>query len=777
MQVWPFVRGIYRHLPSSLRVQVLALYRRLARQLPHSDSAAIVAQASRKQISPPHMRSEHNTQRVAILAPAFFGLDGNNMFYGGAERYLIELVRVIRELGYEPAVYQCANSAWVRYYADIRVVGIDTGGDMQRLNQQFHALVSEGLLTIYLGFNLATPRCHSRSIGISHGIYWDQVAFQALPDMQQQKLEQVLTALSNLDQVVSVDTNTINWVRATQANLAEKIVYIPNFVDPERFRPVERNVDEPRDDHIVILYPRRLYEARGFWLVTEVLPDLIQKHPKVEFHFVGRADPLEEETIRGFVERYPGHVRWYFLPPDRMHEAYQQADISLIPTVHSEGTSLSCLEALACGNAVVATNVGGLPDLILPGYNGMLIEPKASALCEALEQLIQDKALRLLLGTRGRQVAQAFNLERWRAQWQQILGHYLTGPKALAASHKPRVAVFPAAPGIKWEQVKQRPHHLALQLASHGIETFWRNPDGRQPSPHSHLHILAARDDLHVKEPLLFIYYPYHFANIEQFEEFGHSFVVYDVLDDISIHDRSDSLQGLPTGTTARDYHLKLLERADLVLASSRVLHDRVKAQRPDALFIPNGVDLEHFGNKTCPSAKLARLRGPIIGYHGAIAEWFDYDLFLRVVQQRPCYQFVLIGPVSQQEQLAQLISQPNVYYLGSVPYEQMPSYVAGFDVGILPFVLNTLTEGVRPLKVLECLAMGKPVVATPLPDLVDWPGVLKAHEAEQFATCLDQAIESRASLQRDSKLAAFVAASAWPVVIQPLLRALNHLG
>lgn len=770
---------LYHRLPPRLRTRIFLFYAGLVQKLFHYYSATAIANAKRQLVKtlPSALPSEYNNRHVSILAPTFFDLDGNNMFYGGAERYLIELVHLIRNQGYDPVVYQAGNSNWVRYYSDIRVQGMSCGGDFRHFNEQFHSLVPPGVLTIYLTFYLANPYCHPRSIGISHGIYWDDAPFQT-PLVQGQKLKDILTALANLERVVSVDTNTVNWVRSFQLKLADKFTYIPNFVDPQQFCPPENKTGKPNAGRLIILYPRRLYEPRGFWLVAEILPELVEKYTYVDFHFVGKADPEEEKAIRALIERHPGRVHWYFLAPERMHEAYQKADITIIPTLHSEGTSLSCLEALASGNAVIATNVGGLPDLVLPGYNGLLIEPNAAALRRALQQLIEDEDLRLCLGRRGRQVAEVFSLERWQAQWQQTLNSYLPAkPITPVANHKVQVAVFPAAGGITWEPIKQRPHHLALQLVNNGIETFWGNDGDRQPSPKDNLHIISARDDLYLKEPLVFIYFPYHFADLHKFEELGRAVVVYDILDDISIYDKTDELNNTPPGMTARDYQLKLLERADIVITSARILEERIKIHRPDVLFVPNGVDLGDFcKDKVSPDPEMAHLKKPLIGFHGAIAEWLDYDLLLNVIQQRPQYQFVFVGPVSQPESFKAILKQPNVLHLGVKPYKQIPSIIAAFDLGILPFVLTPLTEGVRPLKVLEYLAMGKPVVATPLPDLIDWPGVLRACTPEEFAKALDLALESRSSIERDPEVTRFVAASSWEETVKPLIQAIKDL-
>lgn len=370
---------------------------------------------------------------IRILAPTFFDYRGQEMYYGGAERYLLELVQLLGDLGYDPEVYQAGQGGWVRYYGDVKVVGIDVGGDVLRLNRAFHKRHSEGLLTIYLALNLAAPQCHRRSIGISHGVYWDEPVSQAFADVQRRKRAEVLSAISNLTQLVSVDTNTINWLRATRADLAGKFRYIPNFADLKQFCPGERAAES--SDALVVLYPRRLYPPRGFWLVAEVLPGLLDELDRLKFHFVGRADAQEERVVRRFEAEYPGRVGWYFLPPERMQEAYQQADITLIPTLYSEGTSLSCIEALASGNAVIATNVGGLPDLILHGHNGLLIEPNAGALRDAIRTLANQPELRRQLAQQGLAVSRAFSLDRWRERWRSLLEEML--PNGAAGGIQP----------------------------------------------------------------------------------------------------------------------------------------------------------------------------------------------------------------------------------------------------------------------------------------------------------------------------------------------------
>ena len=240
-------------------------------------------------------------------------------------------------------------------------------------------------------------------------------------EVQAQETAWIIAPLTNLSRVVSVDTNTINWVRTVQAYLSEKFVYIPNFVDPNQFHPSQNE----NEDKLVILYPRRLYRPRGFWLVKEIIPDILGSNPNLEFYFVGQAEPQEESIVQELVRQYPGQVTWETLPMAEMQRAYQRANITLIPTMHSEGTSLSCLEAMACGTAVIATTVGGLPDLIISEYNGLLVEPNPPALKSALLRLVDDQQLRHNLARRSLEVAYTFSLEHWQAKWLALLKDFL----------------------------------------------------------------------------------------------------------------------------------------------------------------------------------------------------------------------------------------------------------------------------------------------------------------------------------------------------------------
>ena len=109
-----------------------------------------------------------------------------------------------------------------------------------------------------------------------------------------------------------------------------------------------------------------------------------------------------------------------------MVQAYQCADIAVIPTIFLEGTSYSCLEALSCGVPIVSANVGGLNDLIIDGYNGLLVTPTEDRLYEAIRTLVEDSKMRHQISTNARATAKAFDKSIWKAKWTQILSDYVS---------------------------------------------------------------------------------------------------------------------------------------------------------------------------------------------------------------------------------------------------------------------------------------------------------------------------------------------------------------
>ncbi len=185
------------------------------------------------------------------------------------------------------------------------------------------------------------------------------------------------------------------------------------------------------------------------------------------------------------------------------------------------------------------------------------------------------------------------------------------------------------------------------------------------------------------------------------------------------------------------------------MVATAQRLYDQVHPLRPDALLCPNGVDYDHIIRGRQPASPppadidpILEQGKPIVGYYGALARWFDYELLLNLAGLRPDLAFVLVGPdYDNTLEPSGLLEYPNVHWLGVKPYEQIPHYLQFFDVATIPFQLNEITHSTSPLKLFEYMAGGKPVVITAMHESMRYPGVLVAHGVADFSEKIDQAL------------------------------------
>lgn len=163
----------------------------------------------------------------------------------------------------------------------------------------------------------------------------------------------------------------------------------------------------------------------------------------------------------------------------------------------------------------------------------------------------------------------------------------------------------------------------------------------------------------------------------------------------------------------------QLLEKVDVVFATSQTLLERKSRHSREAHLLSHGVDHDHFATAlredTEVAPELSAAAKPVIGFFGLIEDWIDTDLIAHLARQRPQWTICLIGRAVAD--VSALDGLPNVLLLGRRPYASLPSYCKGFDVGLCPFRVNELTVHVNPIKLREYLAAGLPVVSTDLPE------------------------------------------------------------
>lgn len=376
----------------------------------------------RVKVTAPDLKPSLNPHpSIAILTPQFFQMHDNRCLLGGGERYLIDLVKLLQKIGYKADVFQATNGeTWKRVYDGVNIYGISEGGVdkdfFMQVNKTFMEAAKNYDYHIYFNMDMIYPYVFPGSICISHGIWWDSTErewWRSNP-----WYGRLFKGLGSVDVLVSVDTNTINWINAVNPDLSCKKIYIPNYVDLNVFAP---DPEYSEKDYIKILYPRRLCTARGWDICRELAVELTQEYPNLIFSFVGRGgtDNIERH-MELFSSKHP-HVEYQWLEMNEMYKAYRDADIVLIPSLYSEGTSLSLLEAMACGKPVIAGLVGGLTDLVIQGYNGYLIEVNKENLKKAIIELINNPELRKNMGKNARSMSLTFSKEIWEDRWKNVV--------------------------------------------------------------------------------------------------------------------------------------------------------------------------------------------------------------------------------------------------------------------------------------------------------------------------------------------------------------------
>jgi glycosyltransferase involved in cell wall biosynthesis len=159
----------------------------------------------------------------------------------------------------------------------------------------------------------------------------------------------------------------------------------------------------------------------------------------------------------------------------------------------------------------------------------------------------------------------------------------------------------------------------------------------------------------------------------------------------------------------------RLIENSDLIIVSSDELARVKDKPGKEAVTIPHGVDFELFETAGGYRERNSATK-PVIGFFGALSPWLDYELLHQIAVHRKDWSLVFIGPCDTD--ISRFSGLENVFFAGKVPYAELPVHAARFDVGIIPFIVNDLTVSVNPLKLLEYLACGLPVVTTDLPEV-----------------------------------------------------------
>jgi UDP-galactopyranose mutase len=235
--------------------------------------------------------------------------------------------------------------------------------------------------------------------------------------------------------------------------------------------------------------------------------------------------------------------------------------------------------------------------------------------------------------------------------------------------------------------------------------------------------------------------------------------IAFDCMDELSLFRGASPL--------LLEREAELISRADVMFTGGMSLYEHKRLLHPNVHGVPSSVDVEHFAAARVSQVDPADQAGiphPRLGFFGVIDERFDVELLREAATLEPAWHWVMIGPTAKIDP-SDLPRAPNVHWLGSKSYSELPSYLAGWDVGVMPFARNDATRFISPTKTPEYLAAGLPVASTSIRDVVTPYGeqslVRVADTPARFVECIELLLreERSAHLARADR---FLAATSW---------------
>jgi 2-polyprenyl-3-methyl-5-hydroxy-6-metoxy-1,4-benzoquinol methylase len=274
------------------------------------------------------------------------------------------------------------------------------------------------------------------------------------------------------------------------------------------------------------------------------------------------------------------------------------------------------------------------------------------------------------------------------------------------------------------------------------------------------------KPEFNIENAIIFVQFPKWEPIVSALNALYGYKIVYDCLDEYSDFPNIHS--------SILDCEVSLVKGSDLVIATSKYLYNKVCKHQKNVFLLPNAGEFEHFHNLSS-NCKLNYIQKPIIGYFGAIAEWFDIELIIHIARDRPDWNLVLIGntdgcSIKKAEKL------PNVYFLGEKKYVDLPDFLYWFDVCLIPFKLTELIKATHPVKFYEYLSTGKPVVSAKLPELLQYNHLCYFYENKDEAIkVISQALNENDEKLREKRIQ-FAQENTWDNRVETYLTHIHEL-
>ncbi|MBI3796936.1 MAG: glycosyltransferase [Deltaproteobacteria bacterium] len=334
----------------------------------------------------------------------------------------------------------------------------------------------------------------------------------------------------------------------------------------------------------------------------------------------------------------------------------------------------------------------------------------------------------------GRADVICFSIIDWSFRYQrpqQIMSQFAAHGHRVFYINLTHFRAPQAQPKVVTQQIKENVYEISL-AAQHPPDIYGEVIDGESLEV-----LLASLDELrrtqHIDEAIGYVMIAsWGGVALETQKRWGWR-IIYDCMDEW------ENFPGIKPSLL--EMEVRLVRACDLLVVTAQRLYEKWQTDNRPMVLARNGTDYQFYAQHCCPNDILTDIKHPVIGYYGAIAAWFDLELMMTIATQRPAYTFVLLGGVFDVD-VSRLKALPNVRLLGEQPYDTMPQYLYHFDVCLIPFKVNPITEATDPVKVYEYLSGGKPVVSVKLSELIPYHDfVYLAENKDDFIAKLDAAV------------------------------------
>lgn len=363
-------------------------------------------------------------EKVIILYTQFLDYNGEKDKIGGIETYIRNLLEVCKEAKKEVNIIQFSNVEFEKKYdSNVNIYGIkdEKKKKSQKLLDKAYQIGDlEKDILIFASSHMNRKNKFEKSIAIQHGIYWDVDTVKgkkwskfATTILKSLQIFLEIKRNKCVNKVVCVDYNYINWYRALTLITNERLYCIPNFTAiPFEYKTKENNV-------VKIIFARRFERIRGVQNICNVVERLSNENRIFEFTFAGSGS-FEQELKEKFKDNKK--VKFITYKAEDSIKIHQEYDIAVVPSIGSEGTSLSLLEAMSASCCVLATNVGGMSNILIDGFNGVVCDTDEESLYKNIIKLMDNPELRKELSRNGYNcVEKSFKLSDWKNKWRIIL--------------------------------------------------------------------------------------------------------------------------------------------------------------------------------------------------------------------------------------------------------------------------------------------------------------------------------------------------------------------